>query len=1083
MNRLLLLGLVFVLAAFGQYDTASVLGTVTDPSNAVVSGVKVTLENVRTGVRQTSTTDTAGNYVFVSQRIGEYRVLAETQGFKPVSSATFTLTVNARQRVNLTLEVGDVTQTIAVTGTAEALETDSSDRSQVIQRAAIVNLPLNGRAYADLALLSPGVRKSNITNRDASFNVNGLRSSFNNFMVDGVDNNAYGTSNQGFSNQVVQLNPDAVEEFRVVTNNFSAEYGRAGGAVINASVRGGTNSFHGSAWEFLRNTKLNAVGFFRPSTGVKPVLVQNQFGGSFGGPIIRDKTFFFADYEGLRRVERNLQFGTLPSMEQRQGNFGRTVRNPLTGEVYADGVVPASLITPFARRVLGDLPTPVRPTALGALPYNTWDFLTPVPSVDDKGDGRIDHYFSPKLNAFARYSHRLLNRTENHVIPGPSGGDANGHVRVFNQQVAGGFNYTLSPTSLIDFRLAVSVFEGGKFALGSERPNMLEEYGIPGLPDNPVIGGGLTRQAVGGFTAFGRQSSNPQFQNPTTINPKVNFSKIAGRHSLKMGYEYQAINTDIFDFNPQYGQDSYSGQFSRPQGVGSNNLFNLVDFLFGARSSYSLNNQIVLNYRQRMHFGYLQDDWKVNSKFTLNLGVRYEFATPQWEDKNRISNYDPVANALIQASDGGIYDRSLVHPDRNNWAPRVGLAYQVTPRTVVRSGYGISYIHFNRLGGENLLGYNGPSIVNLTIDQIAAQPLCTGDNYRNCFRLTQQGYPPGLVDPANFSTATTRTNYTPADYRTSYVQSWHFTVQREIAKDLVVDVAYIGNRSNGLMILGDYNQARPNNPGENLTIAQRRPIPGFDYIQISYGGGFAAYHGFQAKIEKRYSAGVYLLNSFTWSKAIDNASGHLEAYNGDNSRVNFRNVAAEKGLGAYDQPFNNATSVVWELPYGRGRRWGSNTHALLEAVLGGWRLTGINTMTSGQPINITYSPTSAGQVSGAPSYRPIYLGGDIYSADKGASSYLNRAAFALPGISDPFGNLGRNVARTESIFNFDLGLHKEFPLWSESSRLQFRSEFFNLFNTTNLGSPAQNVSNANFGVITGLSSPARQIQFALKLLF
>ncbi len=226
-----------------------------------------------------------------------------------------------------------------------------------------------------------------------------------------------------------------------------------------------------------------------------------------------------------------------------------------------------------------------------------------------------------------------------------------------------------------------------------------------------------------------------------------------------------------------------------------------------------------------------------------------------------------------------------------------------------------------------------------------------------------------------------------------------------------------------------------------------------------------------------------MLNSFTWSKAIDNASGHLEAYNGDNSRVNFRNVAAEKGLGAYDQPFNNATSVVWELPYGRGRRWGSNTHALLEAVLGGWRLTGINTMTSGQPINITYSPTSAGQVSGAPSYRPIYLGGDIYSADKGASSYLNRAAFALPGISDPFGNLGRNVARTESIFNFDLGLHKEFPLWSESSRLQFRSEFFNLFNTTNLGSPAQNVSNANFGVITGLSSPARQIQFALKLLF
>jgi hypothetical protein len=1082
MLRLLLCGVLFVLAGFGQYDTASVLGTVTDPSSAVVAGVKVTLENVRTGVTQSTITDTSGNYVFLSQRIGEYRVIAEVQGFKQVTSEPFILTVNARQRVNLALEVGEVTQSIAVTGAAEALETDSSDRGQVVQRAAIVNLPLNGRAYADLALLSPGVRRSNITSRDASFNVNGLRSSLNNFMVDGVDNNAYGTSNQGFSNQVVQLNPDAVEEFRVVTNNFSAEYGRAGGAVINATVRSGTNEFHGSVWEFLRNTKLNAGGFFRPSTGVKPVLVQNQFGGALGGPIIKDKTFFFANYEGLRRVERNLQFATIATMEQREGRFGVPVRNPFTGEVYANGVVPPSLITPFARQVLSDLPAPIRTAAGGTLPSNNWDNLTGTPSVDDKGDGRVDHYFSEKLNAFARYSHRLLNRTENHVIPGNSGGDANGNVRVFNQQIMGGMNYNLSPTSLIDFRLAVSVFEGGKFALGSDRPNMAEAYGIPGLPNDPVIGGGLTGQQVSGYTNMGRQTSNPQFQDPTTINPKVNYSKILGRHSLKAGYEYQAINTDIFDFNPQYGADAYSGQFSRPTGVSSNNLYNMVDFLFGARSAYNLNNQVVLNYRQRMHFGYLQDDWKVSTRLTLNLGVRYEFATPQWEDQNRISNYDPVSNQLIQASDGGIYDRTLVRPDKNNWAPRVGLAYQVADRTVIRSGYGISYIHFNRLGGENLLGYNGPHIVNLTINQVASLPPCTGNEYRGCFRTTTQGYPSGLVDPSNFSTATTRTNYTPADYRTSYVQSWHLTVQREIANNLVFDIAYVGNKSNGLMILGDYNQARPNNIGENLTIDQRRPIPGFSYIQASYGGGFANYHALQTKLEKRYSAGVYLLNSFTWSKAIDNASGHLETANGDNSRVNFRNVASEKGLSGYDQPLNNTTSVVWELPYGRGRKWGADSHAVLDAVLGGWRLTGINTMTSGQPINITYSPATAGQVSGAPSYRPNYVGGDIYTSEKTATGYLNRAAFTLPAINDPFGNLGRNVGRTESIFNFDLGLHKEFG-FTERLRLQFRSEFFNLFNTTNLGSPSQNVSNANFGIITGVATPARQIQLALKLVF
>ena len=1071
-----------MLAAFAQYDTASVLGTVTDPSAAIVAGVRVTLENVRTGVKQSSITDSDGNYSFLNQRIGEYRVTAESPGFKQVSSDVFTLTVNARQRVNLALQVGEVTESISVSGAAAALETDSSDRGQVIQRNAIVNLPLNGRAYADLALLTPGVRRSNITARDASFNVNGLRSSLNNFMVDGVDNNAYGTSNQGFSNQIVQLNPDAVEEFRVVTNNFSAEYGRAGGAVVNASVRSGTNAFHGSAWEFIRNTKLNAVGFFRPSTGVKPVLVQNQFGAAFGGPIRKDKTFFFVDYEGLRRVERTLQFATLPTPEQRLGRFGVAVRNPITGEVYADGVVPSNLITPFARRVLSDLPNPVRPSP-GVLPSNNWDFLTPTPSVDDKGDARIDHYVSERLNVFGRYSHRLLNRTENHVIPGPSGGDANGNVRVLNKQIAMGLNYNLSPTSLIDFRFAYSIFEGGKFPLGAERPNMSKEYGISGLPDDPVIGGGLTGQAVSGFTNFGRQTSNPQFQNPTTINPKANYSKILGRHSLKAGYEYQAINTDIFDFNPQYGADSYGGQFSRPTTAASNNIYNMVDFLFGARSAYSLNNRIVLNYRQRMHFGYLQDDWKATTKLTLNIGVRYEFATPQWEKENRISNYDPVANRLIQASDGGIYERSLVRPDRNNWAPRVGLAYQITDRTVIRSGYGISYVHFNRLGGENLLGYNGPSIVNLTINQQPTQPLCTGDNYRNCFRLTQQGYPAGLVEPVNFSTATTRTNYTPADYRTSYVQSWHLTIQRELARSLVLDVAYVGNRSNGLMILADYNQARPNAPGENLPLLQRRPIPGFDFIQMSWGGGFANYHALQTKLEKRYSAGIYLLNSFTWSKAIDNASGHLEAFNGDNSRVNFRNMPGEKGLGAYDQPFNNTSSVVWELPYGKGRRWGSSAPGVVDAILGGWRITGINTMTSGQPINLTYSPATIGQVSGAPSYRPNYLGGDIYSANKNPAAFFNRAAFSLPDSSQPFGALGRNIARTESIFNFDLGVHKEFTLWWESGRLQFRSEFFNLFNTTNLGAPAQNFSNANFGAITTLSSAARQIQFGLKLVF
>lgn len=1084
MRKITLAILFFACLVFAQYDAATILGTITDPSGSPMANVKVTLENTNTGVKITTNTDGAGTYNFLNQRIGSYRVSAAIQGFKAATSSAFTLTVNARQRVDLSLQVGDVTQQIEVTAAAAALEADSSDRGQVITKAAIVNLPLNGRSYADLALLAPGVRRSAITNRDASFNVNGLRSALNNFMVDGVDNNAYGTSNQGFSNQVVQLSPDAVEEFKVQTNNFSAEYGRAGGAVINASVRGGTNQIHGAAWEFLRNTKLNAVGFFKPSTGVKPILIQNQFGGAVGGPIKKDKMFFFADYEGFRRVERTLQFATLPTPEQRAGNMGVAVTNPVTGVAYPNGVIPSSAITPFAAKVLADLPAPTRATALGVLPSNNYDRLVPIPWQDDKGDLKYDHYLSSKLTAFVRYSHRLQNRVENHVIPGNSGGDANGNVRILNQAIATGFNYTLSPTSLIDFRFGVTKFEGGKFALGNERPFMLAGYGISGLPESPIIGGGLTTQSIGGFTTLGRQSSNPQFQNPFTYNPKVNYSKVLGKHTIKSGYEYQAINTDIFDFNPQYGQDNYGGQFSRPAGAAASNLFNFPDFLTGARSAYNLNNEVVLNYRQRMHFAYLQDDWKFSKKLTLNLGVRYEFATPQWEEKNRLGNYDPAANRLIQAKSGSLYDRSLVNPDFNNWAPRIGFAYQANSKTVVRSGYGISYVHFNRLGGENLLGYNGPSVLNVTINQNPGQGFCSGNNFVNCFRTTQSGYPTGLTDPSRFSTLTTRTNYTPADYRTSYVQSWHLTTQREIGLGLVVDLAYVGNRSNGLMILGDFNQAAPNVPGGNLNVLQRRPISGFDSIQISYGGGFATYHSFQAKLEKRYANGFYFLNSFTFSKAIDNAGGHLETANGDNSRVNLRNLAADKARGSYNQPYNNTTSFVWELPYGKGRRFGSSVNAAVDAILGGWRLTGIHTVAAGLPINFSYNPATGAQVATnvSPTYRPNYIGGDIYSSEKSPNNYFNRAAFGLPIVSQPFGSMGRNTGVGPGLYNFDGGAHKEFA-FTERIRLQFRGEFFNLFNKTNFGSPNANFSNGNFGTITGLASPARQIQFALKLVF
>jgi hypothetical protein len=914
--RLALLALAATTGVWAQFDTATVLGNVRDTSKLAIQASTVTLTNVNTGLRQTAATNEAGEYQFFNVKIGTYTVSAESKGFKKVTAEAFTVTVNARQRVDLTLPVGEVTETVTVSEAAAQLETDSSSRGTVVGGQQIINLPLNGRAYADLALLVPGVRKSDLaygsTPRDASFNVNGMRSSQNNFIIDGVDNNAYGTSNQGFSNQVVQLSPDAVQEFRVETSSYSAEFGRAGGAIVNVSVKSGTNQFHGAAYEFLRNTSLNATGYFKPLFNQKPVLIQNQYGGAFGGPVRKDKSFFFADFEGYRRVERSVKFATIPTADQRKGILSTAVRNPFTGAIYNPGEIPATALTKFATAVLADLPA-VNSTYTGG----NFQSLPSQPTNIDKGDGRYDHYFGPKLTGFARYSHRLSTMDNPASISGPSGGDGNGHIRVMNWQVAAGATYTISPVSVVEFRLGVSYTEGGKTPWFVGETNVATRFGIPNSPTDKRYTGGINSQSISGYTSLGVQTSNPQFQNPFVINPKVNYSRLMGKHSVKAGYEYQALSTDIDDFSPKYGQNQYGGRFSKVSGSANNNEQYLADFLFGAQSNYNISTPNVVTLKQRMHFFYFQDDWKVTPKLTVNLGTRYDFATPQWEQNNALSNFDPVSISRIAASSGSIYNRALVNPDKNNWAPRIGLAYTATPKTVIRSAYGISYIHFNRMGGENLLAYNLPNILNPTVDQqpitsgSSGLALCTSTSQAagTCFRTTEMGYPDSIFSLANINQVNVRTNYTPSDYRTSYIQTWHLTVQRELARDLVFDIGYVGTRGVGMMILGDYNQAVPNTPTGTLSVNARRPIQTFGYIQQSWGGGHLTYHALQTKIEKRFSHGFYFLHSFTWSKAIDNASGHLEANNGDNSRVNIRNLRGERGVSGYDQP--STTPPPW----------------------------------------------------------------------------------------------------------------------------------------------------------------------------
>jgi hypothetical protein len=1156
-------------SAFAQFETASVLGAIHDSGGGAVPNATVTLSNQDTKSQVTALTNGQGEYQFTDVKIGLYQVTATATGFDTAIAAPFRVSVNARQRVDLALKVGSVNNTVTVSGAASFLETDSSERGQVIGTREVENLPLNGRAYADLAALVPGVRRNTLENstdssRDASFNVNGQRSEFNNFLLDGLDNNAYGTSNQGFSNQAIPPSPDAISEFRVETDNYSAEYGRSAGAVVNVSIRSGTNQFHGKAYDYLRNTVFNAVGPFTPPSNPltgkpqKPILIRNQFGGTFGGPIFKDKLFFFGDYEGTRQIVHAITSATVPTATQNgtsalavanggytflsgkstdTGGAAVSLINPLTGQTYPNGIIPFGdpSVSSFAKGVLKALPAPNVP---GNPFSNNYASLPSDTINDDKGDIRVDATLGAKTTLFARYSEHQGKIASPPNIQGPAGGNSNGTVSIFNQQIAGGVTHAFSPTSILDARFGFTRTDGGKSPYGASLPSL--ETGVPGLPTSPTVVRSLNVQSVAGFSQFGNQGSNPQFQNPYVFDPKINYTRIVGRSTYKAGYEYQAIFTTIDDFNPTFGQDTYNGGFSYPtlttsSDTGTKEAVALADFLFGARDTYQLNNFQIVHLNQRMHFLYLQDDIRVSSKMTVNAGLRYELVTPQWERNNLLSNYDPDTQSLIRASSGSLYNRALVHTPKLDFAPRIGLAYSVDDKTVIRAGYGINYAQFNREGGENLLVYNLPAIVNTNIVQApqftaaavagkqAGLPVCTVDQVSApysaadptpCFRTSSQGYPTGLTSPANVtakSNLTAQARYIPKNLPTGYVQGYHLTVQRQVGPSTTIEVSYVGEHGVKLQVLGDLNQSAPNavtatcNPTVTsgcLTLAQRRPIPTFTTIEETLPAGFLAYNGLQTKVEHRSGHGLYLLNSFTWSRAEDNAAGHLDTPDGDNSRVNLANLPAERGPSAYNQPLNDILSIVYDLPYGKGRTFGSTAPMALQEALGGWQITAINSASSGLPVNISYSPNSFEQVSPLLVQRPNQAPGNpVLSKSQRVKINGNQAIailqnpafvtvtnpiFSLPTVNQPYGSAGRNTVRSDPYYNLDIGLHKAFGIYKDNTVFDFRAEAFNILNQTNYAFPSSTYSpsSTSFGVVTAASTfPARVLQFAGKIIF
>ncbi|HEY1336178.1 MAG TPA: TonB-dependent receptor [Bryobacteraceae bacterium] len=1086
--KLTLLALLATAAPLlAQFDTAEVLGTVRDNSGLVVSKAAIVLLNQNTGIETKTTTSDEGNYTFSNVKIGVYTVTAEAPGFSKANAKDIVVNVNARQRVDLTLQVGAVTETVEVTAAAAVLETDTSSRSQLVNTKGVVELPLNGRAYSDLALLTTGVLKSpSASSREGSFIVNGLRSTYNNYLLDGIDNNAYGTSNQGFANQVAQPSPDAVAEFKVITNNYSAEYGRSGGATIDVAMRSGTNNLHGTLYEFLRNTNLNAVGYIfgaRPSTFVKPKLQQNQFGLTIGGPVVKNRLFFFGDYEGFRSLARTNTFSSIPSLTDRQTILPVAVTNPQTGAVYpANTPIPETATTAFARKVLAELPAPTGPGR-----SNNLQLLALSSTYTDKFDGKIDGQINSRMNGFVRISQRKLNNYNQPPIAGASGGGGNGFIRALNQQGTAAYTWSLSSNSILEGRFGVSRTDAGKTPPYIGGPSMLSQYGITGLPTAPELTGGLTPQTLQSFTQLGRQATNPQFQNPLSFDYKVNYSRTSGKHALKVGFEYVVIRTQVLDVNPLYGLDSYAGGFSRPAGGPADPAsYGIADFLFGLRSAYQLATYAVGNYRQHEYFSYVQDDIRLTPKLTVNVGLRWEYATPRWERDNNLSNFDPISNSLIRAKGGSIYDRALVDPDRKNFAPRLGFAYSPTAKWVVRGGYGIGYIHQNRVGSGDLLGINGPQVVIATVNQ--SNPLDPS------FRTTQQGYPEGLILPSNFNPIAANITYMPRNLKTPYVESWFLSVQRKLPLETVLDVAYVGNHSVATPIMADYNQAVPQpSATANLSLQARRPDQAFGPITWYDPAGFSSYNALQVKLERRFSAGLQFLNAFTYGKAIDNGTQALDGSNGNQaSPQDVRNLASERALSNYDQKFVDVLSLVYELPVGRSRRFGSKMPAALDQAIGGWQLSVINNALSAQPVNLRAwvgsVPTAFQTVGnlaewrGGEAFRPN-ISGPVMASQWTVDNYFNTANLALPtDPSHPFGNAGRNIVRAQPLNQLDLGIFKNFRLPFESMKLQFRSEMFNALNHTNFTAPNGDRASASFGTIRG-TYPARQIQFGFKLMF
>jgi outer membrane receptor protein involved in Fe transport len=1057
-----------------QISTADILGTAFDRNGGILVGVKVSVVNLSTGLTRTTLSNDAGDFVLPALPVGHYSVKAEASGFKVYGISDLALAEGDRRRVDLHMEIGQVSESVEVQAQATALQSDSSSLGTLINSRAVQDLPLNGRNFMRLAQLSAGANEDGDNalqsgNRPddrrvgSAVSVNGQHGYNNNFLIDGLDDNE-----RYIGTIVVKPAMDALAEFKLSSNAYAAELGRTAGGVVNLVTKSGTDHFHGSLFEFFRNEHLDAKNFFAGAGPTAPYKL-NQYGGSLGGPIKRGNTFFFGDYEGMNLRQGITFANAVPTAAMLQGNFAglASIYDPQTRVPYPNNQIPTNVMDPAGVQIAKLYPTPQLPGLVNNFVY------TPNKKDDEhKFDVRVDHQFGPNDTLYGRYSFNNANVYTPGGLPpvgsiqavGVNSGFP-GPALVRAQNVGVNEVHTFSPTLILEQRLGYSRF-ANHVLTPNYGNNVMSGFGIPGI-NVDADSSGMSTILLSGFQTLGDSPSLPIIDYNNIYQYSAAMTKSLGNHTLKWGASIIQRRMMQFQSNSAKGQFSFdSTATANGAGSGGNPAASL---LLGYPSSTTRSKTLYWPDFHTAEYGaYIQDDWRISRTLTLNLGLRYDIITPLTEVHGQGCNlaltattaqvacYNGANNTLTSKSGG-------VKTPFNDFGPRIGFAATLTPKTVLRGGFGISY--FPPIAGNNSSMRNGPYVSTLNY---TTTPTAVGN------RL-QDGLPIPVPDNPYNPQGGITLNAISMGNRTPYVEQFNLTLQREVVSGLVWTVSYVGNLARKLAFAAEIDQAPPG-PG---TVQPRRYyynlLPGVSSISEMYTAGTADYHSLQTSLEHRFSHGFNLVTNYTWGHDIDDAPCRGGCKSGSTAGpfpVLSTNRRLDRGNSDIDLRQRWAMMLSYAPPVGLNR------HGFAGAVMKGWQLNAVAVMQSGQTFTIQNSSSRANTGSGD---RPNLVG-DPNSGPQTPNQWFNIAAFAAQPLYT-LGTVGRNTMFGPPMKNLDFSAFKEFPL-RESTTLQFRSEFFNILNHPNLGQPGNALGASNFGVIssTGNYLP-RNIQLALKLVF